>query len=164
MSLESSPFYLFSYNSRLTIFFCITLPSLISTIFSYMFFFFFFLMIRRPPRSTLFPYTTLFRSTLSLHDALPIWGSSPHHPFQLSSGQGPRIGPNMFRPMIHAPILLNPRAAKSSSMPVVPPSLPNICRNVRVATAHSCHATPPTPTTLFTSCRHPAPSPARYIL
>src|SRR5215216_7331777 len=28
-------------------------------------FFFFFLMIRRPPRSTLFPYTTLFR---------------PHHP------------------------------------------------------------------------------------
>src|SRR3712207_8553797 len=28
--------------------------------------FFFFLMIRRPPRSTLFPYTTLFRSTLTL--------------------------------------------------------------------------------------------------
>src|SRR5215467_15098400 len=27
-----------------------------------MFIFFFFLMIRRPPRSTLFPYTTLFRS------------------------------------------------------------------------------------------------------
>src|SRR6266536_4195948 len=25
--------------------------------------FFFFLMIRRPPRSTLFPYTTLFRSS-----------------------------------------------------------------------------------------------------
>src|SRR5256885_10094084 len=29
---------------------------------SYYFYFFFFLMIRRPPRSTLFPYTTLFRS------------------------------------------------------------------------------------------------------
>src|SRR5580658_10887291 len=29
-------------------------------------FFFFFLMIRRPPRSTLFPYTTLFRSDLRL--------------------------------------------------------------------------------------------------
>src|SRR6478672_12117175 len=27
------------------------------------YFFFFFLMIRRPPRSTLFPYTTLFRSS-----------------------------------------------------------------------------------------------------
>src|SRR2546425_5610422 len=30
------------------------------------FFFFFFLMIRRPPRSTLFPYTTLFRSRAKL--------------------------------------------------------------------------------------------------
>src|SRR2546430_13342655 len=29
---------------------------------SWRIFFFFFLMIRRPPRSTLFPYTTLFRS------------------------------------------------------------------------------------------------------
>src|SRR6267142_6148615 len=29
---------------------------------STMLYFFFFLMIRRPPRSTLFPYTTLFRS------------------------------------------------------------------------------------------------------
>src|SRR5205809_3048273 len=28
----------------------------------YLFLFFFFLMLRRPPRSTLFPYTTLFRS------------------------------------------------------------------------------------------------------
>src|SRR2546422_6173091 len=30
--------------------------------------FFFFLMIRRPPRSTLFPYTTLFRSQRPSHD------------------------------------------------------------------------------------------------
>src|SRR5256885_6947119 len=28
-----------------------------------LYYFFFFLMIRRPPRSTLFPYTTLFRSS-----------------------------------------------------------------------------------------------------
>src|SRR4029079_15410793 len=35
----------------------------VSTCASYVFlFFFFFLMIRRPPRSPLFPYTTLFRS------------------------------------------------------------------------------------------------------
>src|SRR2546425_11366794 len=33
----------------------------------YLSFFFFFLMIRRPPRSTLFPYTTLFRSLLGRH-------------------------------------------------------------------------------------------------
>src|SRR5260364_327486 len=31
-----------------------------------LFFVFFFLMIRRPPRSTLFPYTTLFRSMLQM--------------------------------------------------------------------------------------------------
>src|SRR2546422_5222909 len=34
--------------------------------------FFFFLMIRRPPRSTLFPYTTLFRSDreIALHQCI----------------------------------------------------------------------------------------------
>src|SRR2546423_15230882 len=31
-------------------------------------YFFFFLMIRRPPRSTLFPYTTLFRSVENLEE------------------------------------------------------------------------------------------------
>src|SRR5256885_15195256 len=51
-------------------------------------FFFFFLMIRRPPRSTLFPYTTLFRSTHRRHlapegrrvgllDAGDVLGSEP---------------------------------------------------------------------------------------
>src|SRR6202041_3835463 len=35
------------------------------------FFFFFFLMIRRPPRSTLFPYTTLFRSSIGVGVADP---------------------------------------------------------------------------------------------
>src|SRR5215204_6618580 len=39
-------------------------------------FFFFFLMIRRPPRSTLFPYTTLFRSTTARR-AVPAPGPSP---------------------------------------------------------------------------------------
>src|SRR5215203_5515472 len=52
------------------------------------FFFFFFLMIRRPPRSTLFPYTTLFRSPhraagfhAMLHDdpvrVLDAWSLAP---------------------------------------------------------------------------------------
>src|SRR3712207_8365854 len=38
---------------------------------------FFFLMIRRPPRSTLFPYTTLFRSVVDVAqvDARPAVGS-----------------------------------------------------------------------------------------
>src|SRR5947199_10729298 len=39
---------------------------------NHIFLFFFFLMIRRPPRSTLFPYTTLFRSLLVLHHLEPL--------------------------------------------------------------------------------------------
>src|SRR6267378_3943189 len=42
-------------------------------------FFFFFLMIRRPPRSTLFPYTTLFRHVLKL-GCLPAPGQHPAVP------------------------------------------------------------------------------------
>src|SRR5215204_7456642 len=34
---------------------------------------FFFLMIRRPPRSTLFPYTTLFRSAVPVTARLPVY-------------------------------------------------------------------------------------------
>src|SRR3712207_8004324 len=46
-------------------------------------YFFFFLMIRRPPRSTLFPYTTLFRSVrvvaliLELEDISPELAPGP---------------------------------------------------------------------------------------
>src|SRR2546425_693982 len=48
-------------------------------------FFFFFLMIRRPPRSTLFPYTTLFRSLYAA-----FW-QAQRKPWQLVSG-GPGGG------------------------------------------------------------------------
>src|SRR3970282_2788838 len=42
-------------------------------------YFFFFLMIRRPPRSTLFPYTTLFRSPIGAKLDLP----TPEDPREL---------------------------------------------------------------------------------
>src|SRR5215210_8362398 len=45
---------------------------LFSYVYDIFFFFFFFLMIRRPPRSTLFPYTTLFRSR-GHHRRVPQW-------------------------------------------------------------------------------------------
>src|SRR3712207_8288105 len=50
---------------------------------------FFFLMIRRPPRSTLFPYTTLFRSGL-----VGVGSGSRDHGRRADRGlpQGPRPG------------------------------------------------------------------------
>src|SRR5580765_668778 len=52
------------------------------------YFFFFFLMIRRPPRSTLFPYTTLFRSRPSTRPSRKVGRRdarrrifSPQHPW-----------------------------------------------------------------------------------
>src|SRR5947199_10310175 len=51
---------------------CILVHSLLG-LYSASCFLFFFLLIRRPPRSTLFPYTTLFRSACPL----PRTGSRP---------------------------------------------------------------------------------------
>src|SRR3989449_1802156 len=63
-------------------------------------FFFFFLMIRRPPRSTLFPYTTLFRSTLErvrtiqrsglALDAVEVTDTGHHRPLY-ASGEIPLV-------------------------------------------------------------------------
>src|SRR5437870_10699686 len=49
---------------------------------------FFFLMIRRPPRSTLFPYTTLFRSPLK---------ESRHETYGNDRGVGPAPRPGTRR-------------------------------------------------------------------
>src|SRR2546422_7306571 len=62
-----------------------------------MFFFFFFLMIRRPPRSTLFPYTTLFRSTdfwCTTGTGSSTWliGISTGSGWSVSTGDGPKPG------------------------------------------------------------------------
>src|SRR5439155_26205024 len=65
--------------------------------FKVFFFFFFFLMIRRPPRSTLFPYTTLFRSQelrelLLRHSREPLARSQTHKQLGklLSTAEGDR--------------------------------------------------------------------------
>src|SRR5258708_27596587 len=41
---------------------------------------FFFLMIRRPPRSTLFPYTTLFRSVVGRSADSKVWQKTVYEP------------------------------------------------------------------------------------
>src|SRR5438477_3374450 len=69
----------------------------------------------------------------------------PPPAFPVHVGPG-TANPNMFLPRIQAPTFLKPRAAKSSSIPVVPPSAPNRVRwNVRVGTNHWCKSVPPTP-------------------
>src|SRR2546422_4988287 len=60
--------------------------------------FFFFLMIRRPPRSTLFPYTTLFRSPFAapprevLYAKCGDWPREHRSPVASASGRGPGRG------------------------------------------------------------------------
>src|SRR5262245_15129636 len=88
-------------------------------------------------------------------------GFLPHHPFHESpSFHGPRDAVNMFRPMIHAPRFAIARDAKSSSMPVSPPSFPPIAWNMRVGKIHSWSASPPTPSGSSRRCRGPAPKPS----
>src|SRR5262249_60733871 len=60
-----------------------TLPSLFS---------FFFLMTRRPPRSTLFPYTTLFRSTREWMDKKVHLETSSQTTASQSNHQRPETG------------------------------------------------------------------------
>src|SRR5947209_20269036 len=56
---------------------------------SFFIFFFFFLMIRRPPRSTLFPYTTLFRSFESLRERVVVGNfRAPHFQRRIEQEHG----------------------------------------------------------------------------
>src|SRR2546422_6623070 len=64
------------------------------------YFLFFFLMIRRPPRSTLFPYTTLFRSP-SRSSALP--GSPSCHARRPCRRRPPRPFPRCCPRHPHRP-------------------------------------------------------------
>src|ERR1035441_2458937 len=68
--------------------------------------FFFFLMIRRPPRSTLFPYTTLFRSRVPPYTPLPPQRTIPEWKAARSRLSG-------FRPSGSAP----PAAPESNPAP-----------------------------------------------
>src|SRR3712207_7907801 len=60
---------------------------------------FFFLMIRRPPRSTLFPYTTLFRSGRAAHRLSADAAQQPRALGRPERGQGRRgrLGGDLLR-------------------------------------------------------------------
>src|SRR3712207_8111388 len=80
-----------------------------------MYYVFFFLMIRRPPRSTLFPYTTLFRSV--------VWpGRAPLPALARPHGGGAwhesllcRRGAHRPRPRLHGPGVVWPRSEEHTS-------------------------------------------------
>src|SRR5256885_15852151 len=62
---------------------------------------FFFLMIRRPPRSTLFPYTTLFRSYAQTEADLPIEGA-----YVAVTGRLQHLGGVALHVLAHAQLVL----------------------------------------------------------
>src|SRR5438552_18873938 len=64
---------------------------LVSAFFPLQYFLFFFLLIPRPPRSTLFPYTTLFRSRLEL-SGFKSFAGAVELPFE--AGVTAIVGPN----------------------------------------------------------------------
>src|SRR2546422_7717321 len=66
-----------------------------------LYYLFFFLMIRRPPRSTLFPYTTLFRSARDVTDRV---GGEVAHP--ADRREGAELAPG------HPGGLVDPRVAE----------------------------------------------------
>src|SRR2546425_6134695 len=59
-------------------------------------FIFFFLMIRRPPRSTLFPYTTLFRSRIARNHRATAW-LRKNGPFRFASSTSSKLASEASR-------------------------------------------------------------------
>src|SRR6266436_7997757 len=91
--------------------------------FCYFFFFFFFLMIRRPPRSTLFPYTTLCRSRRD----------RSVNPRTLEKHKGCGT-PSYFRASI-----TSTRDSSSSPSPIRLARQDTLCNNRHSATSSGCH-------------------------
>src|SRR6266850_7650987 len=83
----------------------------------------FFLMIRRPPRSTLFPYTTLFRSSRAgearrgipgRRSAVRFMARDPSPSLRLRSGHASRLGMTRERTVASYPAM---EAAETKSLP-----------------------------------------------
>src|SRR5438094_5468989 len=79
-------------------------------------------MIRRPPRSTLFPYTTLFRSRSG---SVPVLDLPARRPRQLAAGQrrarGAVAGPELRRPALAGVTRVAHLAAERAGSPAPPP-------------------------------------------
>src|SRR2546427_4473089 len=80
---------------------------------------FFFLMIRRPPRSTLFPYTTLFRSHPDGPDRPDHQegGNPSDRPMVLPPREQPRVQPRDDQPRREEPRRVEPRRVEPRNEP-----------------------------------------------
>src|SRR2546425_8985498 len=99
--------------------------------------FFFFLMIRRPPRSTLFPYTTLFRSPELAEDLLREVDA------HLATGQGAERDHPGERALQLADVRLDPARDRSEEHTSELQSLAYlVCRLLLEKKKHKRHALP----------------------
>src|SRR5256885_13326308 len=92
---------------------------------------FFFLMIRRPPRSTLFPYTTLFRSRLTKVPAVLIEGG-----FLTERGECKLIASKDWRGKLAGAISVGIRSEEHTSELQSPCNL--VCRLLLVKKTINC--------------------------
>src|SRR3712207_8359688 len=76
---------------------------------------FFFLMIRRPPRSTLFPYTTLFRSRTDPTSELDLQFVERQEPVRAYGAARTRHPALAVPGQLHEALLLKPRSEEHTS-------------------------------------------------
>src|SRR2546426_8345327 len=81
-------------------------------------------MIRRPPRSTLFPYTTLFRSLVTLL-VIPVMNDALHHIGVCRRDRFEHVPRHIGAPVCHAH-LVGPRSEEHTSELQSPCNL--VCR------------------------------------
>src|SRR5438132_14287311 len=82
--------------------------------------FFFFLMIRRPPRSTLFPYTTLFRSPESIMQVSGVGCRVPVRKAAMSS-MGFRSEEHTSELQSHSDLVCRLLLEKKKTLPIIHP-------------------------------------------
>src|SRR6267378_2296373 len=100
--------------------------------------YFFFLMIRRPPRSTLFPYTTLFRSRDDARDSI----AAIHHGFHLAWQHAVALHDRVSITRQHRAVLTAPAtgpAGRTSLFDETPETL-DVRAGNRLATEHALEA------------------------
>src|SRR5258705_8252763 len=100
------------------------------------YFFFFFLMIRRPPRSTLFPYTTLFRSLRRRHLPLDQQADAKPWPPLRITGDRKSTRLNSSHLGISYAVFCLKKKKKNTNLH----SLTNISCSVRITIASTCES------------------------